>query len=103
MLTVENNETLQNALDALQYWSEQQLINLNIKIAKSYPLEDLLIKLIKYTIDDCNTHTISIETGIRLLYLGVCFDDKLFFKEYMPAKINKACMMLGIIYTILNM
>ena len=77
MLTVENNETLQNALDALQNWLEQQVINLNIKIPKSYPLEDLLIKLIKYTIHDCSTHTISIETGIRLLYLDVCFDDKL--------------------------
>jgi len=35
--------------------------------------------------------------GIQVLDLGVCFDEKLSFKEHIHAKINKAYMMLGLV------
>jgi len=38
-----------------------------------------------------------LESRIQVLDLGVCFDEKLSFKEHFHAKINKAYMMLGLI------
>jgi len=38
-----------------------------------------------------------LKRGIQVLDRGVCFDEKLSFKEHIHAKINKAYMMLGLI------
>ena len=50
-----------------------------------------------YTICDRNNCVTSLEGRSQALDLGVCFDEKLTFKEHIHAKINKAYMMLGII------
>ena len=65
LLTVAVNKTLQCALDALKNWSEKWLLNLNITNAKSYPLVRSVDKCYRYTIRDCNNHTILIEGGIQ--------------------------------------
>ena len=54
-------------------------------------------KSYKYTIRDYNNQTIPLKRGIQVLDLGVCFNEKLSFKEHIHAKINKAYMMLGLI------
>jgi len=56
-------------------------------------------KSYKYTIRDCNNQTIGLplKREIQVLDLGVCFHEKLSFKEHIHAKINKAYMMLGLI------
>jgi len=43
------------------------------------------------------TEAIPLKRGIQVLDLGVCFNEKLSFKEHIHAKINKAYMMLGLI------
>ena len=84
---------LQYALDALQKWSEKWLLNLNINKCQVVTFD----KSYRYTIRDCNNQTIPLKRGIQVLDLGVCFDEKLSFKEHIHAKINKAYMMLGLI------
>ena len=64
-----------------------QVVTFGRSVDKSY----------KYTIRDCNNQTIPLKRGIQVLDLGVCFDEKLSFKEHIHAKINKAYMMLGLI------
>jgi len=57
-------------------------------------------KSYNYTIGDCNVYDFSsVERGIHvgLLDLGLCFDEKLSFKEHIHAEIYKAYMMLGVI------
>jgi len=97
LLSDDDNKILQYALDALQKWSEKWLLNLNINKCQVVTFGRSVDISCKYTIHDCNNQTISLKRGIQVLDLGVCFDEKLSFKEHIHANINKAYMMLGLI------
>jgi len=81
ILSDDDNTTLQYALDALQKWSEKWLLNLNINKYQVVTFGRSVDKSYKYTIRNCNNQTILLKRGIRVLDLGVCFDEKLSFKE----------------------
>jgi len=98
ILSDDDNKILQYALDALQKWSEKWLVNLNINKCQVVAFGRSVDKSYKYyTIRDCNNQTMPLKRGIQVLDLGVCFHEKLSFKEHILAKINKAYMMLGLI------
>jgi len=97
ILSDDDNKILQYALDALQKWSEKWLLNLNINKCQVVTCGRSVDKSYKYTIRDCNNQIIPLKRVIQVLDLGVCFDEKFSFKEHIHAKINKACMMLGLI------
>ena len=82
ILSDDDNTTLQYALDALQKWSEKWLLNLNINKYQVVTFGRSVDKSYKYTIRDCNNQTIPLKRGIQVLDFGVCFDEKLSFKEH---------------------
>jgi len=101
----DDNKILQYALHALQKWLEKWLLNLNINKCQVVTYGRSVDKSYKYTICDCNNQTIPLKRGIQVLDLGVCFDEKLSFKEHIHAKITHSpgrpsevrYMMLGLI------
>ena len=57
ILTADDRNDLQCAVDALQNWSRKWLLNLNIKNAQLFPLGDKLTKHnYTYKICDSNSH-----------------------------------------------
>ena len=97
ILTLDDNKSLQNALDVLQNWSKNWLLKLNIKKCKVVSFGRVVDKSYMYSVCDDNNHMIPLERGNTMVDLGVTFDEKLSFREHIHAKINKAYMMLGII------
>jgi len=97
IITADDCNRLQQAVDALQIWSRNWLLNLNIKKCQTVSFGRYVATLHTYSICDANSHRIALERRNEMLDLVVMFDEKLTFKEHMHAKTNKAYMMLGII------
>ena len=95
ILSEDDNRILQYALDALQDWSKKWLLNLNINRCQVVLFGRSVDNSFKYTTRYCNNQTTPLQRGTQVLDLGVCFDERLSFKEHIHAKINKAYMMLA--------
>ena len=85
IVTADDCNSLQQAVDALQIWSRKWLPNLNIKKCQKVSFGRYVHTLHTYSICDTNNHRIVSERGNEMLDLGVMFDEKLTFKEHMHA------------------
>lgn len=73
------------------------MLNLNTEKCKVVSFGRSVDKSYIYSVCDDNNHMIPLESGNEVVDLGVCFDEKVSFREHIHAKINKAYMTLGII------
>jgi len=92
----DDNWSLQKRIDALQCWSQQWLLKLNISKCIVVSFGRSVDKSYMYSISD-NNQNILLDRKDSFKDLGVVIDDKLTFREHMHDKINKAYAMLGII------
>jgi len=97
ILTADDRNDLQCAVDALQNWSRKWLLNLNIKKCQVVSFRRHVDKGYTYNICGSNSHIIPLERGNKVLDLGEWIDEKLSFSEHIQTNINKAYMMFGII------
>jgi len=87
---------LQKGIDALQHWSQQWLLKLNISKCNIVSFGRSVDKSYVYSISH-NNQNVSLERKESFKDLGVILDEKLTFRDHIHDKINKAYSMLGII------
>ena len=80
--TLDDSKSLQNALESLQNWSKQWLLNLNIKKCKVVSFERSVDKSYIYSVSDDHNQMIPLERANEMVDLGVCFDEKLSFRKH---------------------
>ena len=87
---------LQKGIDALQHWSQQWLLKLNISKCNIVSFGKSVDKNYVYSISQ-NNQNLSLERKESFKDLGVILDKKLTFRDHIRDKINQAYYMLGII------
>ena len=92
----DDNYSLQKGIDALQCWSQQWLLKLNIAKCNIVSFGRSVDKSYLYSISHNNQNTL-LDRKDSFKDLGVVIDEKLTFRDHMHDKINKAYAMLGII------
>jgi len=92
----DDNCSLQKGIDALQCWSQQWLLKLNISKCNVVSFGRSVDKSYMYSISD-NNQNILLDRKDSFKDLGVVIDEKLTYRDHMHDKINKAYAMLGII------
>jgi len=96
ILSVNDQEKLQDGVDELYKWTTEWLLNLNISKCKVISFGRNVDTTSTYEISDKDTDVL-IERVDTIRDLGILIDEKLSFKEYSHDKINKAYRMLGLI------
>jgi hypothetical protein len=93
-ITCENDcEVLQNSIQALQEWSDNWLLKLNVSKCKVLSVGRDVENSFIYSLNQSNP----LLRVTQMSDLGVIIDDKLRFQEHIKEKINKAYSMVGLI------
>jgi hypothetical protein len=89
-------EKLQNSIDALQEWSRNWLLSMNITKCKVISVgRDVDVRRVYSFREGKQTRQLIRETQIN--DLGVTIDDRLGFRDHIQRKINKAYSMIGLL------
>jgi len=96
IVTCNDNQSLQEGIDALQYWSQQWLLKLNVSKCNVLSFGRQVDKSYSYSISQ-NNQTIALQRNDSFRDLGVVIDEKLTFRDHIHDKIHKAYSMIGII------
>jgi len=86
----EDQKFLQLAINALHQWSEKWLLSLNSNKCHVVSYGRSIDTSTVYTIMDKNQQTVPLARLDKIKDIGVYFDAKLDFRDYMHEKINKA-------------
>jgi len=90
--------SLQRGIDALQCWSQQWLLKLNVSECNIVSFGRSVDKSYRYTYSiSHNKQNMLLDHKDSFKYLGVVVDEKLTLRDHIHDKINKAYTMLSII------